>query len=653
MSNLLSIGKTGLLAAQVGLSTTGHNIANANVPGYSRQVAIQSTTPGQDIGVGFIGTGTEVAQIKRHYDDFLNSQVRGAETTQASLTSYYSQISQIDNMLADTTSGLSPALQDFFKGVQDASSNPASAASRQAMLSTASSLASRFQGISARLNEIGTGVNSQISTTVTQINSYASKLAELNHSIAALSTDPSIAPNDLLDQRDQVLTELNKLVKTNVTPGENHTINVSIGTGQPLVVNNRNFELAAIPSPTDVNRLEIGYSTAGQTIPLPESVLTGGALGGLLEFRGNALDHAQNALGQIAAGLAVSFNAQHKLGQDQNGAPGVDFFGPINAQVGRNSLNSPGSTAQVTAVVTDATALTSSDYSVDYDGSNFTVTRQSDGKKTTIAPFPQAVPQTIDGVDYTISGAPVTNDNFLVRPTVNAAADFQVMTKDPAKLALAAPISTAAPLANTGNGKITPGSVDAGYLAPGNALAAPVTLLYDKATNSFSGFPPAQDVTVTVNGVPTVYPAGTPAIPYTDGAAISFGGVKLSISGTPGDTDTFTVGPNTSGVGDSRNGVLLGALQTKNVLNNGNANFQTGYAQMVNFIGNKTREAQIGGLAADAAVQQAQNSQQAVSGVNLDEEAANLLRYQQAYQAAGKVMQIASQLFDVLVSLGR
>lgn len=653
MSNLLSIGKTGLLAAQVGLSTTGHNIANANVPGYSRQVAIQSTTPGQDIGVGFIGTGTEVAQIKRHYDDFLNSQVRGAETTQASLTSYYSQISQIDNMLADTTSGLSPALQDFFKGVQDASSNPASAASRQAMLSTASSLASRFQGISARLNEIGTGVNSQISTTVTQINSYASKLAELNHSIAALSTDPSIAPNDLLDQRDQVLTELNKLVKTNVTPGENHTINVSIGTGQPLVVNNRNFELAAIPSPTDVNRLEVGYSTAGQTIPLPESVLTGGALGGLLEFRSNALDHAQNALGQIAAGLAVSFNAQHKLGQDQNGAAGVDFFGPINAQVGRNSLNSPGSTAVVTAVVSDAGALTSSDYSVDYDGANFTVTRQSDGKKTTINPFPQAVPQTIDGVDYTISGAPVTNDNFLVRPTVNAAADFQVLQKDPAKLALAAPISTAAPLTNTGNGKITPGSVDAGYLAPGNALAAPVTLLYDKASNSFSGFPPAQDVTVTVNGVPTVYPAGTPSIPYTDGAAISFGGINLSISGTPGDTDTFTVGPNTSGVGDSRNGVLLGALQTKNVLNNGNANFQTGYAQMVNFIGNKTREAQIGGLAADAAVQQAQNSQQAVSGVNLDEEAANLLRYQQAYQASGKVMQIASQMFDVLVSLGR
>lgn len=653
MSNLLSIGKTGLLAAQVGLSTTGHNIANANVPGYSRQVAIQSTTPGQDIGVGFIGTGTEVAQIKRHYDDFLNSQVRGAETTQASLTSYYSQISQIDNMLADTTSGLSPALQDFFKGVQDASSNPASAASRQAMLSTASSLASRFQGISARLNEIGTGVNSQISTTVTQINSYASKLAELNHSIAALSTDPSIAPNDLLDQRDQVLTELNKLVKTNVTPGENHTINVSIGTGQPLVVNNRNFELAAIPSPTDVNRLEIGYSTVGQTIPLPESVLTGGALGGLLEFRGNALDHAQNALGQIAAGLAVSFNAQHKLGQDQNGTPGAAFFGPINAQVGRNSLNSPGSTAAVTAVVTDATALTSSDYSVDYDGSNFTVTRQSDGKKTPINPFPQAVPQTIDGVDYTISGTPVTNDNFLVRPTVNAAADFQVLQKDPAKLALAAPISTAAPLTNTGNGKITPGSVDANYLTPGNALAAPVTLLYDKATASFSGFPPAQDVTVTVNGVPTVYPAGTPSIPYTDGAAISFGGINLSISGTPGDTDTFTVGPNTSGVGDSRNGVLLGALQTKNVLNNGNANFQTGYAQMVNFIGNKTREAQIGGLAADAAVQQAQNAQQTVSGVNLDEEAANLLRYQQAYQAAGKVMQIASQLFDVLVSLGR
>jgi len=650
--SLLSIGKSGLLAAQVGLATTGNNITNAGVTGYSRQVAIQVDTPTQDKGFGFVGTGTEVAAVRRYYDNFLATQLRNAESNQASLDVYNKQISQIDNLLADPTAGLSPAMQDFFNGVQDATSNPASAASRQAMLSSAESLAARFQGMSARLSEIASGVNGQIVSNVGEINSFARQIAELNNTIAGLSTDGK-APNDLLDHRDALLTELNKLVKTTVTPGDNNTLTVQMGTGQPLVLGNKAFTLGTSTSPTDVTRVTVGYVTDnGNFSALPDRVLTGGQLGGLLEFRNGAMDRAQNSLGQVAAAIAVTFNAQHELGQDQNGALGTAFFGPINAYVGTNSNNLATSTAAVTAVVKDASSLTASDYSVDFDGTSFSVKRLSDGQVTQINPFPQTEPQVIDGVAYTITGTPATNDNFLVRPTYNAAKDFDVVIDDRTKIALAAPISTAAPTTNAGNAKITAGTVDANYLTPGNALTAPVTLTFDKATGSLSGFPAAQDVTVTVNGVATVYPAGTPSIPYTDGASISFGGVNLAISGTPANLDKFTVGPNTSGVGDSRNGALLAGLQTKNTMDNGNANFQTTYAQMVNYVGNKAREAQIGGAAADAAVAQATNAQQSVSGVNLDEEAANLLRYQQAYQAAGKVMQVASQLFDTLLSLG-
>jgi flagellar hook-associated protein 1 len=342
------------------------------------------------------------------------------------------------------------------------------------------------------------------------------------------------------------------------------------------------------------------------------------------------------------------------LGQDQNGAPGGAFFGPINAYVGANVHNSPLSTATVSAVVSDASQLTASDYKLDFDGTNFTVTRQSDGQTTLINPFPQAGPQTIDGVDYTINGVPQAGDDFQVRPTYTAASTIGVALTDRTKIALAAPIATSVPNTNAGSGKISAGSVDKNYLIPGNALVAPVPLTYDKASGSLSGFPPAQDVTVVdAQGVSTLYPAGTPTIPYSDGMQISFGGVSFKISGAPADQDVFTVGPNSnSSVGDSRNGVLLAGLQTKNILDGGNATYQTTYAQMVNFVGNKAREAQISGTAADAAVNQATNAQQSVSGVNLDEEAANLLRYQQAYQAAGKVMQIASQLFDVLTSLG-
>jgi flagellar hook-associated protein 1 FlgK len=647
MSSLLSIGKSGLLAAQVGLATTGNNITNANTAGYNRQVAIQGDTGTQYQGFGYVGTGTEIQAVRRYYDNFLATSLRSAEANQASLDTYNGQISQIDNLLADPTAGLSPALQDFFSGVQDATANPASAAARQSLLSNAQSLASRFQDMSAKLTEISSGVNSTITSSVNEINSYATQIAAINNTIAGLTTDQA-APNDLLDKRDQMLTELNKLVKVSVTPGDNNMLNVQFGSGQPLVVGNQPFQLTTSTSPTDVSRVTIGYQTSnGNFSALPDSVFTGGQMGGLMEFRNGALDKAQNALGQVAASLATAFNAQHVLGQDQNGDLGTNFFNPIQAYVGTNTHNSPASTADVTAVVTDGSALTASDYSVDYDGTNYNVTRKSDGKVTAVT----GSPQEIDGVTYTFSGTPQQNDNFLVRPTYNAASSLSVAITDTTKIALAAPIATAAATANAGNAKISAGTVDKNYLTAGNALTAPSTLTFDSASGTLSGFPAGQDVTVTVNGTPTVYPAGTP-VPYTDGANISFGGVNFAISGTPVDKDTFTVGPNTSGVGDSRNGALLAGLQTKNVMNNGTATFQTSYAQMVNFVGTKAREAQISSTAADASVKQATAAQQSVSGVNLDEEAANLLRYQQAYQASGKVMQVASQLFDTLLSLG-
>lgn len=650
--SLLSIGRSGLLAAQVGLSTTGNNITNANVPGYSRQGVVQTDTPSQNTGAGFVGTGTEVSSVRRYYDNFLANQLRGAETNQASLEGFYKQIAQIDNLLADPTAGLSPVMQDFFNGVQNATASPASTAARQSMLSTSESLAARFQGMSARLDEISDGANGQIVSSVGEINSFARQIADLNNTIAGLSSGGE-APNDLLDHRDQLITDLNKLVKTTVVPGDNNMLTVQMGTGQPLVVGNTAFALGTAQTANDPSQMSVGYiAQNGKFTPLPDRVLTGGQLGGVLEFRNTALKGAQNQLGQVAAALATSFNDQHQLGQDMNGGLGGTFFNPIQAYVNPNVANAPQSTAEVKGTVVDAGKLTASDYSVDFDGTNFNVKRLSDGQVTQINPFPQTEPQVIDGVAYSITGTAAQNDNFLVRPTYSAAKDLSVAIKDPTKIALAAPVTTGAPIANTGSAKISAGTVDKNYLTPGNALTAPVTLTFDKAAGTLTGFPAGQDVTVTANGNTTTFPAGT-AVPYTDGATIGFGGVSFNISGAPGNGDTFSIGPNTGGVGDSRNGALLAGLQSKNVMNNGTATFQGGYAQVVNVVGNKAREAQIGMNAAGAAVVQATKAQQSVSGVNLDEEAANLLRYQQAYQAAGKVMQIASTLFDTLLTLGR
>lgn len=653
-SNLLSIGKSGLLAAQVGLSTTGHNITNANVDGYNRQVVLQQTAQFNNAGYGFVGNGTEVSQVKRQYDGFIAAQVNGAQSATSSLNAYYTQISQIDNMLADPTAGLSPAMADFFKGVQDFSSNASSVSSRQAMLSSANSLTARFQGLSARLTEIGDGVNSQITSNVKVINSYAKQIAELNTAITNLTVNESNQPNDLLDQRDQMITELNKYVKATVQPGAGNSITVSIGSGQPLVVGNKNFELATTPSPTDPNRLDVGYVTGTSVTKLTESSLSGGALGGLLEFRSGSLDRIQNSLGKVAIALASSFNEQHKLGQDLNGDMGGDFFKLPDPVIGADYRNNATSTTEISAKVSDPTKLTASDYAVKYDGANYVVTRQSDGAKTTINPYPQTVPQTIDGVDFSITGTAAEGDNFMVRPTAHGASDLAVAITDRNKLAAGAPIVTGAPVSNTGSGKLGAGSVDKAYLTPGNALTGTVTLTYDKATTSLTGFPAGQAVMVKgLNGATTTYPAGTANIPYTEGDSFSFGGINFNMTGAPAQGDKFTIAPNSGGVGDNRNASLLAGLQTKNILDGGKATFQGSYAETVSYVGNKTREVQVSGLASLALLQQTSTQQQAVSGVNLDEEAANLLRYQQAYQACGKVMQIASTLFDVVIGLGR
>ena len=664
--NLLNIGKTGLFAAQAGLATTGNNISNANVAGYSRQATVQSTMPGQNYGYGFVGNGTQVADIKRYSDEFLNVQVRSAQSATSALDAYSSQISQVDNLLADTTSGLSPALQDFFKAVQNVSANPADIASRQALLSNGEALAARFQSMNGRLDELRQGVNSQIVSNVDVINSYAQQIASLNNQISAISSATTGQPNDLLDARDRLVLELNKQVKATIVRGDNNTITVSIGSGQPLVMGNRSFALAVTQSATDPMRNEVGYVTGSKVVQLPENALSGGELGGLMDFRSTTLDPAQNALGRIAIAMGESVNAQQQLGMDATGAMGSKLFNTPTPLITGNSKNVYTGPSPLSAVISDVTKLTTSDYSVSFDGTNYTVKRLPNGAPATSAtpalPLP-AYPQTLnmDGIDFSFNAAAVAGDTYVVRPTINGAAQMSMAISDPTKVAAAAPIMASASAANKGSATITDGSVDKNYLLPGNVLAAPVTLTYTSATGTLSGFPPFQDVTVTnAAGTVTTYPGGTVAlplatpltVPYQAGDKISFGGMTVTMSGQPADTDTFVIAPNTGAAGDNRNMALIGQLQAKGVLDGGKATYQSSYAQLVGTVGNKAREVQVNAKASDALLVQASGAQQNVAGVNLDEEAANLLKYQQAYQASGKVMQIASTLFDTLLAIG-
>ncbi len=630
-TNIFGIGITGLQAAQAGLVTAGHNISNANTPGYTRQqVDFRNALP-VGTGSGFFGTGVEIVTVRRLYSSFLANEVLGASTQSSSLEAGYAQIQQLDNLLADPSSGLSPAVQEFFTAVQGVATTPNIASSRQVLLSSAEALKARFQLIDQRLGDLRAGINDDIGATAREISSYAVQIADLNQRIiAARGATGGQPPNDLLDQRDQLVAELNKDIRATVVVQDDGTYNVFIGSGQPLVAGALAYSLTTLRDPFDATRMTIGYRTPAGIVQLPEPTLTGGKLGGLLAFRRDSLDPAQNALGRVAISLAQTFNAQHRLGLDLNAQMGTDFFSIGTPQVAAN-LNNTGN-AVIAAAFDPANVggLTTSDYRISYDGANYTLTRLADNTNQSFASFPQ----TVDGFTLSLgSGTAAAGDTFLLRPTAIGASTLGVALKDPAHVAAAAPIRTAQAQTNTGSAKISAGSVEA--LDPN--LQQPVTITFTSAT------------TFDVTGAGTGNPAG---VAYVAGQDITFNGWTVQISGTAANGDSFSIGPNTGGSGDNRNALLLAGLQTAKLINGGSASYQGAYAALVGQVGAQTRQLQVTAAAQAAVLEHSRTAQQSMSGVNLDEEAANLIRFQQAYQASGKVLQIASSLFDTLLQLG-
>lgn len=661
-SSLFTIGLTGLNAAQAALVTTSHNISNAGTAGFSRQATVQSTNPAMFSGSGFFGEGVKVDTIKRAYDSFLNSQVLSADTKYNEYKTYNTEISQVDNMLADSSVGLEPAVDSFFQGVQEVAANPSSIPARQAMISSGQSLVDRFQNLSNQLNGIRDGVEGQIRDTVTAISTYAKEIAGVNQQIANVQQAGSAQPaNDLLDKRDQLVKELNQLVRVSTTTASDGSMSVFIGSGQPLVIGNTATNLVAQTSSTDLRRNNVAVLTqSGAAVSIPESLLSGGKLGGLLAMRSEALDKVQNQLGLVAVGMSTAFNAQHALGQDLNGNIGSNFFTKPSVTV---LADAKATTQAPTVTYSNVSQLTGDDYRLMYDSTGApNLTRLSDGAPmpfVTTPVVPATVPPTVTGtaggLNITVAATGTPGDSFLIEPTRDAAANINVAISDTRLIAAAAPVTSSAATSNLGTASITAPVVSStaslGLVPP----VFPTTLTF--SGGNLSGFPAGQSVTaVTAAGVSTTY-AAPATVPYSSGMTLSFGGVSFTMNGVPQSNDKFTLALNTNGVADSRNIVALGNLQTTKTLLSANgqpsATFQSVYAQLVSTVGNKTREVSVNSDAQKSLVDQATQTQQSLVGVNLDEEAANLIRYQQAYQAAGKVMSIASKLFDQVLAMGQ
>jgi flagellar hook-associated protein 1 FlgK len=649
-ADILGVGISGLLAFQRELATTGHNISNANTPGYSRQVVDLTAQNPLPASNGYIGTGVQVSSVQRNYDSFLTANVRSATASNSQLQQYYQLASQVDNLLADPTAGLTPSLQRFFDSVQVVANDPTSAPSRQVMLSEANALADRFHYLDQRLGDLRTGVNTQIGSAVNEINSIASGIAAINKQIVdAQGAGGGQPPNDLLDKRDALVVQLAQRVAVTTVPQDDGALNIFIGNGQTLVAGNNASALSVTANTFDPTRSEIGYVVGGATTVITNSI-TGGSLGAALDFRNQILDTAQNELGRVALGLTSTFNAQHRLGMDANGNINQNFFSDITA----TSPTATGSTSNtgsgvVAASVTNISALTTSDYRLERTASGYTVTRLSDSTITNLPSFPGS-PATVDGVTLSLSsGAISVGDSFLIQPTRRGASAIGVVISSATQIATSAPIRTGEATnanglpTNLGTGKISAGTVSNTTALP---LAANITLAFDP--NALGAGVPGFTVTGGPGGTLAYNPAtesGGKQFTFP-----AFGGITFTVSGTPSTADSFVISNNTSGVSDNRNALNLADLRNQLTLANGTATYEGTYGQLVTNVGADTHRAEINKGAQESLLNQVTQARDAVSGVNLDEEAANLVRFQQAYQAAAQVISISATLFQTLLT---
>ena len=430
MSSLINSAMSGLSAAQSALNTVSNNISSYNVAGYTRQTTVLGASNSTLTGGGWVGNGVYVSGVQREYDAFITNQLRAAQTQSSGLTTRYQQMSKIDDVLSDTTNSLSTTLQDFFKSLQTLVSNAEDPAARQTVLGKAGGLVNQFKTNDQYLRDQDTQVNTAISTSVSQINNYAKQIANLNDQISRLTgVGAGASPNDLLDQRDQLVTELNKIVGVEVSVQDSGTYNISFGNGYSLVQGSKANQLAAVKSSADPSRTTVAYvdDVAGN-VEIPEKMITTGSLGGLLTFRTEDLDKARNTLNQMALAFADSMNTQHEAGFDANGDAGG------SPAVLSNSKN--GGSAVVTASVTDSKQVQATDYKLQFNGTDWTITRTSD--KTSFTMSPDASGNlSFDGLNVNVSGTANTKDSFTVKPVSDVIMNMDLAISDESKLAMA------------------------------------------------------------------------------------------------------------------------------------------------------------------------------------------------------------------------
>lgn len=641
--SIFSTGLSGLNAAQNALATTSNNISNVFTPGYNREVTIlgQSST-----GAG----GVQVNDIQRQFNDYVASQLNAATSKSSALATYANQVGQIDSLLADREAGLAPLMQNFFSSLEDLASAPSDPAARQGVLGSADTLSAQFRSFDGYLQDMQEGINGQIADEVTQINNTTEQIAGLNREIALARARSGEAPNGLLNQRDRLVNELSERMDVRLNIQDGKTYNVSLPNGQPLVAGTQQFSLEAMDSPADPQRTVLGYrDSAGTLVALDEDTVTGGTLGGLMDFRAETLDKTQNQIGQLAVSLAVAFNQQHANGVDLDGEQGGAFFDIGQPRAFPAGGNDGSATVSETAFDSaNIDRLEASDYRIRVTNappsgpSDFEVTRLDGGGKLDAADLSFEDPNG-DGTEATLSFGGVTltfddtakmaqNDRFEVQPVRRAAGNLESAISDLDKIAAGNLVGLGGDTGAIADLQAEPGSA----LASGNA---PWSL---SVTDNGDG-------TFTLDTEDDTGTAGPSFANLQPGDEITLDGVTLTL-GELEDGQTVTLKADATGSGDNRNALALQDLQDRNIVG-GSAGLSGAYGAMVSDVGNRTNIVQVNLDAQQGLTDQLKAVQQSESGVNLDEEAANLIRYQQFYQANAKVIDTGKTVIDTILGL--
>ncbi len=651
--SLQSIGISGLIANRIALDTTGHNISNVNTEGYSRQRVDFVTRDPFYTPVGYIGTGVESSSVKRSYNDFVAGQMRASSSVASELEAYFQGASQLDELVANADSGLQPTIQSFFSALQGLADDPTAVAARQLVMTEAESMVDRFHYFNTQFEDMRQQLNNNINFQINEINRLAQGIAEIN---ADIQLSYGSTPNDLLDQRDQLVNQLAERVEIQVVEQNDGAFNVFIGKGQPLVIATSAATLDTQPSTLDPSHLEITFDYTFGTQIITDQI-SGGEIGGMLRFRSEILDPAQDRVGLVALGISEEINTQHQLGLDLQGLVGTAMFSQGTVQV----LPRPGNGSSVTADFNDIGSLTGDEYELTYDGTNFVLTNSTSGVSQNLV----AGLNTVDGLDITINAAgALAGDTFIIQPTRNAAESINLLFNDVRRLAAAGPVQAQPAVDGNGN-PLNTGT--ANITQPGNSsmvglplAGGTIQLVYDDQGGATSGFEvyypgsvpgvdPFDDFILYDNTNPaTVAGVQVPAATFA-----AYGGISFNLSGVPADGDAFIIGNNASGTSDNRNALSLEALQNLNVMLSGTATLDETYVQMVSDVGSKTHYAELNLNAQQSLLARTQEAMAEISGVNLDEEAAKLIQFQQAYQASAQVISVASTLFDSLLNAVR